>query len=297
MDGNEINALITLIDDPDESVYSHVRSRIEAHGEMIIPQLEMWWESHNYGPLFQRRVEELIQTIQYQSVYQRLSKWKQDPENDLLEGVLIINRYQYPGFDEEELRRSISKLRQDIWLELNDNLTALEVVRVFNHILFRLHSFTGNREDYHAPQNSYLTDILSSKMGNPLSLGILYRILTASLDIPVYGVNLPSHFVLCYAVSNELDLFSDEPKPVNEITQDEILFYVNPFSEGAILHRDEVEEFVKNAGIAIEDRFFLPCTNNDMICRMLNNLIFSYQQQKKAEKVRELQTLISIFLE
>lgn len=294
---SEMIALINLIDDPDESVYSHVKNKIEAHGELIIPQLEMWWESHNYGPLFQRRVEELIQTIQYQGVYQRLRKWKLDPQNDLLEGVLLINRYQYPGFDEDELKRNISKLRQDIWLELNDNLTALETVRVFNHILFRLHGFSGNREDYHSPQNSYFTDLLSGKTGNPLSLGILYRILGASLDIPVYGVNLPSHFVLCYALTDTIGEDGEEIKDNGVIKQDDILFYINPFSEGAILHKDEVEDFVRKAGIQAEPAYFLPCTNNDMICRMLNNLIFAYQQQKKEDKVRELKTLVSIFLE
>ena len=288
----EVNALISLIEDPDESIYLQVRSELKNYGEDIIPHLEHFWELNDFGPLFQTRLEELIASIQYDSVYNRLKKWIASEEKDLLEGALIINRYGYPGCDEDELRRIVSRTRQDIWLELNDNLTAVEVVRVFNHMLFKVHGFEGDRDSYDQPQNSFFSDVLSNKRGNPLSLSILYGYLAKALDIPLYGVNLPSHFILCY-----LDLDPDYRDWGMTVEDADILFYVNPFSQGTMLMKEEIDEFLRNQNLPQDDRFYKPCSNVDMISRMINNLIHAYIAKNQEDKVRELKSLQSILLE
>ncbi|MBX7051280.1 MAG: transglutaminase-like domain-containing protein [Flavobacteriales bacterium] len=292
MYSNEVNALITLIEDPDEEIYNQVRNELKNYGESIIPQLEHYWELQDFGPLFQTRLEELISSIQYDGVYNRLKNWKNSEDKDLLEGALIINKYQYPSYDEDELKRIVSRIRQDIWLELNDNLTAFEQVRVLNHILFSHHGFKGNRENYHQPQNSFLTDILATKSGNPLSLGLLYCYLAKSLDLPIHGVNLPSHFILCYLdfqpEDAELGLTSDDA---------DVMFYINPFNSGAILHREEIDEFLEKQNLPRDERFYRPCANMEMISRMLNNLIHAYIAAGNDDKVRELRTMQSLLLE
>lgn len=292
MYSNEVNALISLIEDPDEVIYTQVRNELRNYGEAIIPQLEHYWELQDFGPLFQSRLEELIASIQYEGVYNRLKIWKNSEDKDLLEGALIINKYQYPSYDEDELKRTVSKIRQDIWLELNDNLTAFEQVKVMNHIIFMHHGFKGNRENYHQPQNSFLTDLLASKSGNPLSLGLLYSYLAASLDLPIFGVNLPSHFILCYLDHSEEDAQLG-------LTRDdaEVLFYINPFNDGAILQKEEIDEFLDKQNLPKDERFYRPCSNMEMISRMLNNLIHAYIATNNDDKVRELRTMQSLILE
>jgi hypothetical protein len=75
MYSNEVNALISLIEDPDETIYTQVRNELRNYGEAIIPQLEHYWELQDFGPLFQTRLEELISSIQYEGVYNRLKIW------------------------------------------------------------------------------------------------------------------------------------------------------------------------------------------------------------------------------
>ena len=292
MYNTEVNALITLIEDPDEAIYTQVRTELKNYGESIIPQLEQYWELQDFGQLFQSRLEELISSIQYDGVYNRLKAWKNSEDKDLLEGALIINRYQYPSYDEDEPKRAVSKIRQDIWLELNDNLTAFEEVKVINHMLFTHHGFHGNRDNYHQPQNSFLTDMLASKSGNPLSLALLYAHLAHSLNLPIYGVNLPSHFILCYLDHTvediELGLTKDDA---------DVLFYINPFNGGTILQKEEIDDFLDKQNLPKDDRFYRPCSNMEMISRMLNNLIHSYITSNNDEKVRELRTMQSLLLE
>lgn len=292
MYSSEVNALISLIEDPDETIYTQVREELKNYGEVIIPQLEQYWELHEFGPLFQNRLEELISSIQYEGIYNRLKHWLQSEDQDLLKGAMIINRIQYPSFDEDELKRSISKLRQDIWLELNDNLTAFEVVKVFNYIFFDHYGFAGNRENYQDPTNNFLSDVITSRLGNPLTLGLLYAHLAKTLDLPIHGVNLPSHFILCYLdhgqVHVELGLTEDDA---------EVLFYINPFNGGTILQKEEIDEFLTKHELPKDDRFYRPCSNKEMISRMINNLIHSYIAMNKADKVRELRSLQSLLLE
>lgn len=42
---NEISALFTLIDDPDEEVFGLVSNKIVDYGKEIIPNLEHLWET------------------------------------------------------------------------------------------------------------------------------------------------------------------------------------------------------------------------------------------------------------
>lgn len=283
---NELSALINLIDDPDEKIYSHVRSELLNYGESIIPHLEHFWEFHTYGELFQSRVEQIIHSIHFKSVYEDLDRWNKEEDNDLLEGALIIHKYQYPAADLDEYRHLISRIRQDIWLELNDYLTSFEKVRIFNHILFKVYGFDGNRADYTDTQNSYIGRVLEQKKGNPLSLAILYQVLANRLEIPIFGVNLPNHFILCYLDEFGIGIHTNEDDKENGI-----LFYINPFSRGSIIDRSEINEFLDQIEMDNKPRFYKPCSHRDMINRMLNNLIFSYEQEGKTEKVQELRML------
>jgi len=290
MNDNQIEALISLIDDPDETIYGQVKNQIISLGESIIPLLEAYWEQDRFGNLFQVRIEDIIHEIQFSSVQLALKSWQNSGGEDLLEGLLILNRYQYPELDEGEVRNQISRIRQDIWLELNDNLTAFEQVKVINHILFKVHGFRGNKRDYHSANNSYLSQVLETKKGNPLTLSMLYVILANSLDLPVHGVNLPHHFILAYE-----DRFQIFDRKEEDEESPNVLFYINPFSKGTLLDRSEIERFLRHVKLQPEPRFFAPCNNRVMMLRAIHNLMFSYQHSGDTEKLRELKVLAAIF--
>ncbi|MBK6831801.1 MAG: transglutaminase family protein [Flavobacteriales bacterium] len=286
MSHNEIRALITLIDDPDETIYSQVRERIVQMGDNIVPDLERAWEIDDFGDLFRNRIEDLLHTIHLATVTDRLKAWKESGGDDLLEGALIISRYRYPDMDEQKVKARLAAIRQDIWLELNDNLTAFEKVRVFNHIFFQTHGFKGNKRNYHAPQNSYINEVLDSRKGNPLSLAIIYQVLAEDLNLPMRGVNLPNHFVLAY-----LDEESIGGADSGQQGEESVLFYVNAFSQGDILGRNEINEFLTKLKIEPRPSFYAPCTNMDIIRRQLNNLANSYQKMGDTDRSTDLERL------
>ncbi len=285
--GPDITALIQLLDDPDECVYSHVKVQLMAFGADVIPNLEDAWESNLFGMVFQERIEDLIHEIQFDALKASLGQWASDEGNSLLDGVIIINRYQYPDFDEEKLLKSLEQIQQDIWIELNTNLTAFEQVKVINHILFELYGFSGNTSDYHSPKNSFLSVVLETKKGNPLSLSLIYSIIAQNLDLPIYGVNLPHHFILAY-----LDRFS--LYQTNDIYKTDVLFYINPFSKGTVFSRNEIDQFLQQLKLDPKESFFQPATNAAIIRRALSNLEHSYTKMGNEKRVNEIKALIQV---
>lgn len=286
---NSIKALVRLLEDPDEEIFEHVRDELISRGLQIIPLLEDSWEYDHYGLLFQSRIENLIHEIQFNATKEELTQWINSPHKDLLSGALIIARYQYPNLDEDIVHERIQKIRKDIWLELNDGQTAYEKVRIFNKIFYGKHQFSGNSKSFHSPMNSFINTVLETHKGNPLSLCIIYSVIAQSLDMPVFGVNLPNHFILAYMDENKIGNLS------GNANQYGVLFYINAFSKGGIFDDNEIKEFLKGINKPESPEYFSPCSNSDMISRMLTNLIASFQQSGSSQKVEELTELRDLF--
>lgn len=286
MNNKEINALISLLDDPDETVFNQVSMKFLSLGQEVIPVLEDAWE-HSFDTLIQNRIENIIHQIQFDLIKAALRDWSHPEKQNLLEGALLIARYQYPDIDIAKVKKQIDQIKQDVWLELNENLTGLEKVKIINHILFDVHNFSGNTTNYHAPQNSYINNVLESKKGNPLLLSIIYTIVAQNLDIPIYGVNLPEHFILCYADVEHMGVPTTKGNEGSNV-----LFYINPFSKGAVFGQKEIDAFLHQLKLEPLAMFYEPCSNLEIIKRLLRNLIASYEKLGYPDKSKELKGLL-----
>jgi len=281
----EVIALITLLDDPDEDIYVQVKDRFVILGPPAIPHLETAWEN-SFDAMMQKRIEAIIHTIQFETLEKALGNWAKNENEDLLKGMLLLAHYQYPDLDENTVKKQLATIKQDVWLELHEDLTALEKVKIINHILFEVHQFSGNITNYHAPQNSFINNVLESKKGNPLMLSVIYALICKELAIPIYGINLPQHFVLAY-VSENANLID-----VNNVTlSNNILFYINPFSKGLVFSQKDIDTFLKQLNLDPHSKYYLPCSHTEIVKRCINNLIFSYEKLGYLEKVAELKRL------
>ena len=119
----EISALFRLIDDPDEYVYGTVSEKILSFGKDIIPQLEQLWEKIE-DEQTQERIEMLIHRVHFRDLTQEFIKWK-DEDGSLINGALIVARYNYPEMQAISLLQEIEKIRRNTWLELNSYLTSI----------------------------------------------------------------------------------------------------------------------------------------------------------------------------
>jgi regulator of sirC expression with transglutaminase-like and TPR domain len=285
MDRREILAMISLLDDTDNEVITTVTDNLLQQGRDVIPTLEKAWEETPSEKL-QARLENLIQEIQFNSVKNDLDRWVKTGAEYILEGAFHIARFQFPDILLSRMNDQIESIRKDVWLEINNNLTALEKVKILNYIIFDLHKFVRNNSDFYSPQNSYINQVFETRKGNPISLSIIYLSVAWRLGLPIYGVNLPKNFILAY---------KDEFRQHDSIDESEdILFYINPYNRGAVLGRREIDYFISQQQIKPHPSFYVPCSNVEIIIRLINNLIISYEKLGYMHKIARMKELLVI---
>lgn len=286
IDKNELTSLVRLLDDPDEHVFEHIKGKLVSLGPEIISYLEDVWQQ-SLDVLLQERIENIVHKIQFNEVKKELNLWLLGGAFDLLSGILAVNKYQYPDLDEQKIINQIDAIKRDTWLQLGYEMSPLEKVKILNHVFFHIHGFSGNTVNHQDPQNSYINLVLESKRGNQISLAIIYSLVAQKLDIPIYGVNLPQHFILAYVDEQERLLPGFEA--VNGV-----IFYINPFNKGFIFGRKDVDFFLKQLKLQQRDEYYEPCSNIEIIKRVFRNLISSYNKLGFLDKVEELEELLQV---
>jgi regulator of sirC expression with transglutaminase-like and TPR domain len=285
MDRREIQAMISLLDDTDNEVINTVTGNLLNQGTDVIPELEKAWEGTPSEKL-QVRLENLIQEIQFNGLKNDLNRWVKTGAEYILEGAFYIARFQFPEISMNKLNEQLESIRKDVWIEINNNLTALEKVKILNYIIFDLHKFSRNNTDFYSPQNSYINQVFDTRKGNPISLSIIYLSVAWKLGLPIYGVNLPKNFILAY---------KDEFRHHNAVDESEdILFYINPYNKGAVLGRREIEYFITQQQLKPHPSFYVPCSNIDIIVRLINNLILSFEKLGYAQKITRMKELLRV---
>src|SRR5690606_30125959 len=149
-------------------------------------------------------------------------------------------------------------------------------VKLLNNIIFREFGLSGNTTNYHDPQNSFIHKVLETKKGNPISLACIYSIVAQRLDIPIYGINLPKHFVAAY-IDEELRT------PI---------FYISVFSRGQAMKHDDIYSYLKQLKLPQAEEYILPCSSVAIVKRVLRNLVTAYDHTGNLEKKEEITTLL-----
>lgn len=281
----ELKALVFLLDDSDEEVLQHVEQKLLDEGTAILHELEAVWEQEG-DPAISRKLEDIIRRIQTSEIVEGLRVWHTEGRTDLLEVCMLLSRIQYPDVSVHETKIQLEKLRLDAWLEFHYDLSPLEKVNILNHVFFQLHGYKGNTNDYHAPDNSFLHKVLETKTGNPITLACIYAIVAQRLNMPVFGVNLPQHFVLVYMDDADLEnpeYFGDQHS-LDPADFKRVLFYINPFNQGQIFGKRNIDEFLEELKLPARVEYYIPCQPIDMIRRMLRNLLHAYTRLKRDDK-------------
>ncbi len=268
----ELKALVTLLDDEDKEVLEHVENKIKSLGHEIIPHLESHWETI-FNPLIQKRLEDIIHSMQFSRLLDRLTFWKDSENQDLLEGMWLVATYLYPDLELPKLKSDLEQVFYDVWLEFKSDVLPYEQVKILNSVMFDKLKFKPNSKNFHAVSNSMINRVLETKKGNPLSLCVIYMLVAQKLKMPVYGVNLPNLFILVYKTDNHQ-------------------FYINAFNRGIIFTKDDIDNYISHLNLTPMDLFYEPCSHKDSVRRLMRNLMASFDKIGDHEKSEEIKILL-----
>jgi regulator of sirC expression with transglutaminase-like and TPR domain len=283
---HEVETLISLLEDNDSEVLHAVTDELLKQGVTIIPRLEQAWEK-SVSQRVQERLENVIHNIQFVNAKSKLRNWVQNGAQDILEGAVYIAQFQYPNTSLAGVTSAIEKISNDIYISSQTQLSAIEKVRLLNYLIFELNNFSRNTANFYSPQNSFINQVIETRKGNPISLGIIYLAVAQKVGLPIYGVNLPKCFVLAFL--NEFRHIDSKDK------SNDVLFYINPYNKGTILTRREVDNFIVQQKLNPEPSFYEPCDNKSIILRLLTNLIIAYQKLGFNDKNKLLEDILEVF--
>lgn len=284
-ENKEISALFHLIDDPDQEVFDTVSEKIVSLGRAIIPNLENLWENTPDEEV-QSRIESLIHKLHFRDLIIDFTQWKKGSA-DLMQGALLVARYQFPEMLTSSSLQEIEKIRRNIWLELNSYLTPLEQINVVTGILYSYYKLKGAEVSYDTPDDFFINKALEGKKGNAIINGIIFVIICELLDLPVKAINIPKQFILGYF---EVDY--DFPNPAGKIGS-KINFYVDPLN-GQIYSQKDVDNYFKRISVPPTPSYFKQLSNKRIIQYLLEELSKCFDDEKNCYKQKDLLFLASL---
>jgi regulator of sirC expression with transglutaminase-like and TPR domain len=276
MNRQDLQAMISLLDDTDHEVVSIVENNIRNLGTDAIPLLEKEWERNGLNPLLQKKIEDLVHEMHLGNLYNEFLAWKNESNHDLMTGLWLISKYQYPDLKIGSMQEELKKIQMAVWLQTQDKMHPNDMVRILNQVIFEELRFEPNVKNFHSPSNSMFNQVLSQKKGNPVALSCLFILLAERLDLPIYGVNLPNLFVLIF----------DYPG---------YRFYLNPFNRGQIFLEKDIDDYLKQMNIKPDPKYYKSCSNIEIVRRILTNLSFAYQKIGDNDKVSEIKPFLELF--
>jgi regulator of sirC expression with transglutaminase-like and TPR domain len=286
----EISALLHLIDDPDEDVYGVVSSKILSFGKSIIPNLESLWENTIQEDI-QERIELIIHKLHFNDLTDDFINWRNGGA-DLLKGALLVARYHYPEFKEQQPLQELEKLRRNIWLEMSTYLTPLEQANIITGIMYNYHKQQGAEINYSQPDDFLVNKVLETKKGNAIGNGIVYLALCELLDIPIRAVNIPKQFILAY--------YDPQYEMINPAaaghSQEKISFFVDPVNGQIYSHKD-VESYFKRISVPPTPSYYKPLSSKRVIQMLLEELANCFDNDKNRYKMEEQLSLANLIEE
>lgn len=130
---------------------------------------------------------------------------------------------------------------------------------------FKELGFAGNNADYYNPGNSYLTRVLATKTGIPISLSVLFIAVCRRLGLELEPINFPRHFVLKWT------------EPAGEAGSSGSgrgrELFVDPFAGNIWGSRDELaQQVLMRPAAMLSPEYFAATTDEQVLLRMCRNL-------------------------
>ena len=191
----------------------------------------------------------------------------------LLEAAASLALDEYPDLSIQMVPNAVDQLVGRLHRRLPADAAPIARVRALNHFFDNDLGFRGNLNNYYDPDNSYVHLVLSTRMGIPISLAVLWLELAHSLDLNAAGVSFPGHFLCKVSLSEGqviLDPFSGETLGREAVSE-----RLQPFKRAHGLPEDDEAPL---------DLFLQPATAAEILHRMLLNLREIHRSHDDAQR-------------
>ena len=214
-----------------------------------------------------------------------------DEQFPLLEAAASLAQDEYPELDIQEVLDHVDQLSSRLKQRLPADAGALQKLRLLNKFFFEEQGFSGNLNNYYDPDNSYLSVVLRTRRGIPISLAVLWLELAQSIGLRAQGVGFPGHFLvkvrLPYPHEGQvvIDPFTGESLGKEDLSERLVPLH----AESGLLSSGQVsDELLKH--------YLRAATPREVVARMLRNLEEVYTSHQDAERLAMVRQRLAVLL-
>lgn len=266
----DVQALLSFLSDPSERTQALVKARL-LEALRAKPELRALLDAPPDPSLIApagRLLDELCWE-ESQETFRTLAS--QGEFLDLELGALTLASLAYPRLQRRAITEPLDRMAQMLRarIEADEIESEDDVLALLRRYLFEELRFHGNEKDYYDPDNSYINRVLERRTGIPISLACVYLLLGWRLDLPVFGIGLPGHFIVGHQTEKQAG-------------------YLDPFYGGRTLSKPECIELVRQRGLKFQESFLDPTPPRQILSRMMVNLLNIYTEQGETERAQRL---------
>ena len=270
-----IQALLRLLSDPSEQVAKTIQDKLAHFGPDVLPFLE---KAEIADATLQPRVMAVKREIRFGQLHNEFKKFvsQNARRGDWEHGAFLIAKLAYPDLDISHYVTYLDQLAEEFRTKWHTSkYPSGKAARLLSSFLFKDKGFSGNREEYYDPDNSYMNRVIDTRQGIPISLSALYVFVGNRLDLPLAGIGMPGHFLV---------KLEEETPPQ----------FVDCFNGGTILREQDCEQFITASGLTYDPKFLEKSSTPTILARMLRNLLSIYEQARGTHMTHHIQTFLEL---
>ena len=187
----------------------------------------------------------------------------------LLEAAASLGQDEYPDLSVQQVLGEFDQLLARLKRRIPPDAVPLQRLRLLNQFFFVTLGFGGNINNYYDPENSFISSMMRTRRGIPVTLAVLWMELAQALDLNAQGVGFPGHFMLKVTLPKGQVVI--DPFDGKSLSRDQLTERLEPFQQRHGL----ADDFEAPLGLYLQA---LPA--RDIVARMLRNLKEIYKSQQ-----------------
>jgi len=197
-----------------------------------------------------------------------------DDDLPLLEAAASLAQDEEPALDVEQVLDDVDRLLRRVQSRLAPHADELTRLAVLTQVFYKELGFGLNANDYYAPENSYLQEVLRTRRGIPISLAVIWLELAQGLGLNAQGISFPGHFLMKVALDAGLVVI--DPADGQSLGVDTLAERLAPYRDEADrLAGADLDEGETPLGLYLQ-----ACPPRDLLARMLRNLKEIFRSQE-----------------
>ena len=199
-----------------------------------------------------------------------------DVDFPVLEAAASLAQDEEPTLDVQQVLDDVARLLKRITARVPNEADDLTRLAILTQVFYKEMGFGVNANDYYAPDNSYLNEVLRTRRGLPISLAVMWLELAQGLGLHAQGVSFPGHFLVKVTLQGGLVVL--DPLTGESLGIDNLAERLRPYrsdEDNARALAADLDDGETPMGLYLQ-----PCPPRDLVGRMLRNLKEIFRAQE-----------------